>query len=218
MPTTNRRTAAALVRTAREARRLRAAELIAQGRSQAQVAHELGVSRESARRWHHAFKAGGAQALRSRGPTGPAPAVADEQLPAIQQALLQGAKAHGFDNDLWTLDRITSLVERLTGVRLHPSTVWRLLHRRLGWSVQRPRRQAKERDEEAIQRWVAYEWPRIKRGLARNRPATSGRSRPPPDHRPRRTRRAPPDSVYNILGCCTVFQRSDQVDGVRMAG
>jgi transposase len=173
MPTTNRRTAAALVRTAREARRLRAAELFAQGRSQAQVAHELGVSRESARRRHHAFKAGGAQALRSRGPTGPAPAVADEQLPAIQQALLQGAKAHGFDNDLWTLDRITGVVERLTGVRLHPSTVWRLLHRRLGWSVQRPQRQAKERDEEAIQRWVAYEWPRIKKGLARNRPGSS---------------------------------------------
>jgi catechol 2,3-dioxygenase-like lactoylglutathione lyase family enzyme len=55
-------------------------------------------------------------------------------------------------------------------------------------------------------------------GTSATRTATSGRSRPPPDHRPRRTRRAPPDSVYNILGCCTVFQRSDQVDGVRMAG
>jgi DDE superfamily endonuclease/Winged helix-turn helix len=42
--------------------------------------------------------------------------------------------------------------------------VWRLLRGRLGWSVQRTERQAKERDEEAIQHWVAHEWPRIKKG------------------------------------------------------
>ena len=36
---------------AAEARRLRAAELLAQGRSQAEVAETVGVSRESVRRW-----------------------------------------------------------------------------------------------------------------------------------------------------------------------
>jgi Winged helix-turn helix len=40
--------------------------------------------------------------------------------------------------------------------------VWRLLRDRLGWTVQRPARRAKERDEQAVQHWVAYEWPRIK--------------------------------------------------------
>jgi hypothetical protein len=30
----------------------------------------------------------------------------------------------------------------------------------------RPERKARERDEEAIARWVAYEWPRIKKGPA----------------------------------------------------
>jgi transposase len=45
-----------------------------------------------------------------------------------------------------------------------------LLVGRLGWSLQRPERQARERDEEAIARWVAYEWPRIKKGRAQNRP------------------------------------------------
>jgi hypothetical protein len=37
----------------------------------------------------------------------------------------------------------------------------------LGWTVQRPQRQAKERDEEAVKHWVAHEWPRIKRGASR---------------------------------------------------
>ncbi|MEU7989446.1 winged helix-turn-helix domain-containing protein [Streptosporangium canum] len=35
---------------------------------------------------------------------------------------------------------------------------------RLGWSLQRPERRAVERDESAIARWVAIEWPWIKRG------------------------------------------------------
>ncbi|MFE1914656.1 winged helix-turn-helix domain-containing protein [Streptomyces anandii] len=49
-------------------------------------------------------------------------------------------------------------------VRLARASVWRLLTGRLGWSLQRPRRQAVERDESEIARWVAHEWPRIKRG------------------------------------------------------
>jgi hypothetical protein len=36
-------------------------------------------------------------------------------------------------------------------VALSNPSVWRLLHQRLGWSVQRPEHQAKQRDEEAIQ-------------------------------------------------------------------
>jgi len=46
------------------------------------------------------------------------------------------------------------VIERLTGVRHHPAHVWALLHYRLGWSVQRPKRRAAERDQDAIDRWV----------------------------------------------------------------
>jgi len=31
----------------------------------------------------------------------------------------------------------------------------------MGWSLQRPARKAVERDEAAIARWVAEDWPRI---------------------------------------------------------
>src|SRR3954471_18296224 len=104
---------------------MRAAELFAQGRSQAEVARELGVSRESARRWHQRWKTGGADALQSRGRTGPDPRLADAQLPGIEQALLEGATAAGSGSEL--------CIERLTGVRLPAGSVWRLLHQRLGW-------------------------------------------------------------------------------------
>jgi len=70
MPTT-RRPRPAQQRGALEARRLQAAELFAQGRTQAEVAHQLGVSRQSAHTWHTRFEQGGVDALRSRGPTVP---------------------------------------------------------------------------------------------------------------------------------------------------
>ncbi len=55
------------------------------------------------------------------------------------------------------------MIERLTGVGYHPGHVWRLL-RQLHWSVQRPARRARERDQQAIARWRAEDWPRRKRG------------------------------------------------------
>jgi transposase len=176
MSTTRRkqqaRARAAQERAERQARRERAAELFAQGRSQAEVARELDVSRQSASRWHAGWQAAGATGLKSRGPTGRSPKIPDSALAGIEQALLQGALAHGFTTDVWTLDRIAVVIQGLTGVQLSNPSVWRLLRGRLGWTVQRPQRQAKERDEEAVQHWVAHEWPRIK-GPAQDRPGLS---------------------------------------------
>jgi transposase len=160
-------------RAERQARRERAAELFAQGHSQAEVARQLDVSRQSASRWHAGWQASGTTGLQSRGPTGRRPKVPDNALEGIEQALLQGAQAHGFATEVWTLDRIAVVIQGLTGVALSNPSVWRLLRNRLGWTVQRPEGQAKERDEEAIQHWVAYEWPRIKKGPARNPPGLS---------------------------------------------
>jgi transposase len=99
MPST-RRPDPAQERGALEARRLQAAELFAQGRTQAEVAHTLGVSRQSAHIWHARFAQGGVDALRSRGPTGPDPRLSDAQLAKVEQALLQGAQANRFATSL----------------------------------------------------------------------------------------------------------------------
>ena len=166
-------------RAERQARRERAAELFAQGRSQAEVARELDVSRQSASRWHAGWQAEGSTALQTRGPTGRPPKIPDSALEEIEQALVEGAMAHGFTTDLWTLDRIAVVIQGLTGVALSNPSVWRLLRGRLGWSVQRPQRQAKERDEQAIQHWVAHEWPRIKKGQPQKRPGSSSSTNQP---------------------------------------
>jgi hypothetical protein len=53
--------------------------------------------------WHARFKLGGPEALRSRGPSGPAPRLSDAQLATVEQALLEGAAAHGFVGELMLL-------------------------------------------------------------------------------------------------------------------
>jgi transposase len=163
MPTAPRRPQAHRHRQQLQARRLRAAELFAARVHAAEVARQLGVSRQAASRWRAAWKAGGANALASRGPTGPTPRLSDAQLVEVEQALRKGAVANGFVGELWTLDRIALVIERLTGVRHHPAWVWAILRHRLGWTVQRPRRHAAERDQAAIDHWVKTDWPRIKK-------------------------------------------------------
>ena len=159
-PTTYRRNARGLRdRQAFERVRMQAGALFAAGHAQAQVAHQLGVARQNVSRWHARWQVGGPNALRSAGPTGQAPRLSDQQLAVIDQALRQGAGAHGFDTDHWTLARITTMIQRLTGVAYHPGHVWKLLRQRLHYRLQRPARRAVERDEQAIARWVADDWP-----------------------------------------------------------
>jgi transposase len=86
-----------------EARRLRAAELLAQGRSQAEVAEMVGVSRESVRRWQARLAQGGVAALRRRRAGGRPPRLSAAQAAEVEQALLAGAQANGFATDLMLL-------------------------------------------------------------------------------------------------------------------
>ena len=80
--------------------------------------------------------------------------------------------------ELWTLDRIALVIERLTGVQHHPAWVWALLHHRLGWTVQRLKRRAAERDQAAIDRWVKECWPAIKQTPNGAEPAWSSSTSP----------------------------------------
>jgi transposase len=159
-PTAYRRNARGLRdRQAFEAVRMQAGALFAAGHAQAQVARTLGVARQNTSRWHALWRQGGLEALRSAGPTGHAPRLSDQQLHRIDQALRLGARAHGFDTDHWTLARVATVIERLTGVAYHPGHVWKLLRHRLHYRLLRPARRAVERDERAIARWVAEDWP-----------------------------------------------------------
>lgn len=75
-----------------EARRLRAAELFAQGRRPAEVAEMVGVTYEAARRWRARWANGGVQALRRRRAGGRPPKLSAAQATAVKQALEAGRR------------------------------------------------------------------------------------------------------------------------------
>ena len=60
-----------------------------------------------------------------------------------------------------------TLYLRRFGIRYHHDHVGRFLSQRLGWTPQKPRRVARERDEEAILRWQSEQFPRIARAAQR---------------------------------------------------
>jgi transposase len=151
------------------ARRKRAGKMFDRGARQIDVAKELEVSRETARRWYEVWDTGGTEALAQIGERGRPSRLSAKQLEKVEKALLKGPIANGFPNDLWTTPRVAVVIERLTGVGYHPGHVWRLLHK-MGWSLQRPARRAKERDEPAIEIWIKTHWPRVKKT-----PADGGR-------------------------------------------
>lgn len=159
-----------------EARRLQAARLFARGESQAAVAKALGVTRVSAHHWFHAWKARGRPGLRGAGRAGRKPRLDRKQLATVERALRAGPQAQGFSTDLWTLPRVAVVIQRLTGVRHHPGHVWRVL-RGLGWSLQRPTRQARERDNRAITEWKTRRWAQLKKTPAVGTPGSSSRTK-----------------------------------------
>jgi transposase len=112
-----------------EQRRLEAGRLFRQGVWPAEVARRLGVSRQSATRWHHDWQESGSKGLRKVGTTGrPVPADGGRRAPG-EERLDEGARANGFSTDLWTVDRVTEVIAKVTGVEYHPGQVWKLLGR-----------------------------------------------------------------------------------------
>ncbi|HEU5216755.1 MAG TPA: IS630 family transposase [Gaiellaceae bacterium] len=144
-----------------ERRRRRAVELVAQGESPTVVARILGVRTSSIHRWRRmAQKPHG---LDARPVPGPTPRLSDYHLRKLERLLRQGAKKHGWPNELWTADRVARLLRERFGVSFHPEHVRKILKQRLGWTSQKPRRKARERDDKEVERWLGDELPRILR-------------------------------------------------------
>lgn len=157
-------------------RRRQAVRLFAKGETQAQVARLLGVSRQTAMVWWRRFEREGAAALREPGAAGRPTRLDADAVHRVERALLDGPQAQGYETDLWTLPRVATVIERVTGVAYHSGHVWRIL-RKLGWSLQKPTTRARERDEEAIQRWVHETWPRLKKTPLVDGPRSSSSTR-----------------------------------------
>jgi putative transposase len=161
---------------ARERLRLEAAERFEHGDATAEIARDLRVSDSSVLRWRRAWREGGAEALRSKGPVS-VERLSGEQWARLEAELRRGPLAHGFEDDQrWTLKRIKLLIGRLFHVGYTVQGVWKLLKRH-GWTCQVPVRRAVERDEAAIEVWKEQVWPEVKEWRRTWAPTSASRTR-----------------------------------------
>lgn len=142
-------------------RRQRAVELVDAGEPPSIVARILGVTPSSLHRWRRMARQPGG--LAAKPASGPEPLLSDQQLTVLEALLKQGAAAHGWSNQLWTGKRVAALIYRHFGIDYHPAHVLKLLHRRLGWTCQKPQKHARECNDKEVERWIADDWPRILR-------------------------------------------------------
>jgi transposase len=143
-------------------RRIRAGRMLLAGKRPAEVALAVGVARQTVYTWKALLDEGGINALRAVPDRG-RPAKLDEaQLAQLRGALLRSPTEHGFGTELWTLKRVGTLIARMHGVRFGKTQVWRILGA-LGFSPQKPEKQAIERDEHAVRHWKERTWPRLKK-------------------------------------------------------
>ena len=153
-----------------ERRRRRAIALLAQGLTLSQVARRVQASVGSVYQWRQAWRTGGEEALAPKPVPGRPRQLTAQQGEQLVHILSQGARAHGFANELWTLRRIAAVIRGPFGVRYHPAQVWNVL-RGLGWSCQVPERQAIQRDEQAMAHWKRSKWPAIQKSPTTWRPS-----------------------------------------------
>src|SRR5579872_206982 len=150
-----------------ERRRRRAVELVGQGESPTVVARILGVRTTSLHRWRRMARR--PHGLDARPTPGPTPGLSDYHLRKLERLLRQGAKKHGWPNELWTASRVARLIRERFGLDYHPEHVRKVLKQRLGWTSQKPRRKPRERNDKEVERWLGDELPRILREAFRRR-------------------------------------------------
>jgi transposase len=129
-----------------EQRRFRGIRWLEKGLSRSQVARRLGVAPTSVSRWARTLTEQGREGLKKAGRAGRKPRLSGEDLKRLEQGLLKGPEALGYETPLWTLWRVGHLIEQEFGVRYHKGHIWKIL-RQLKWSCQRPEGRARERNE-----------------------------------------------------------------------
>lgn len=146
-------------KTWREYRRERAWELKQQGWKQKDIASALGVSQGAVSQWMVRGRLG---ELEARPAPGKTPRLSGEEKTELVEVLQAGAEAAGFEGEVWTQRRVRQVIQERFGVSYSERHIGRLLSK-LGFTLQKPVRQASQRNEQAILDWQTQGWTGVKK-------------------------------------------------------
>jgi transposase len=156
--------------TLEEMRRLGVQRALA-GETQVEIARSLGVHHDTVSKWVRAYRTEGAEGIASTKAGGRPPKLTNRQVDRLRRIILgKTPRQLNFGVNLWTVPVIADAIEKLFEVRLHETTVLRMLHR-IGLTPQKPLRRAFNRDPEQIHAWTTSKFPAVVRE-ARRKQAT----------------------------------------------
>ena len=154
-----------------EALRRRAVAVVVAGMKQVEAARIFGVTRQAVGIWVKKYRTGGAGALRAgkkgRPRTG-------GRLKGWQAATIctlirdRHPEQLKLPFVLWTAGAVRQLIRRRFGIVCSVRTVQRYL-KGWGFTPQKPRRRAWERDDAAVQHWLREEYPAIRKEAKRQK-------------------------------------------------
>ena len=155
-----------------EARRRLAVQQVLSGQTQAMVAKVLGVHTVTVAKWMARHRAGGDAGLAMKPTPGRPSFLTVPQEQQVLRWLKEKPTSHGFRTDLWTARRVADLIRQRFGVDYH-SDYLRAWLRQRGFSPQKPRRRAKQKNQAVIDQWVTEDWPRIQKKPRKTKPISS---------------------------------------------
>lgn len=143
--------------------RIMAVRRVEEGEAPSDVIRSYGFCRTTIYRWIRRAREHGEAGLRAVKATGRPPELTVKQKQTVAGWITgRDPRQYGFDFGLWTRQIIAELIELRFEISLSVSTVGRLL-KELGITPQKPVRRAYERDDEAVERWMKQEYPKLRR-------------------------------------------------------
>jgi len=141
--------------------RFHALELRRKGWKVKDIAESFGFHPNSVSRWFVKINHHGIKSLKRTKARGCNSKLDKNAKKKITTWLRKSAIDFGFETPLWTCKRVQQLIKKMLNISIHTSNVWEWLRK---WNLtnQKPKRRATERDEQAVQRWLKEEWPKIK--------------------------------------------------------
>jgi len=118
-----------------------------EGYTSLKVAELLNTSDSTVREWLNRYNALGLDGLIPQKPKGPECWLNKEQLAEVYQVLMESPRDHGFNKSNWTMPLLKMWISKQFGVNYSAGSLYDLVHR-IGYSLQRPKKQCKNADPE----------------------------------------------------------------------
>lgn len=115
-----------------------AIRLLHLGNKPEEVAEMQAVSKPTIYGWFHRWQSGGVDALANRPKSGRPLKADDEYSRKLEEVIEQEPSAVGYDFTIWTVERLSAHLEKVTGIALSESRL-RALIKRKGYRYRRPK-------------------------------------------------------------------------------